>query len=334
MPAAERERASPGTPEGQRGFALLAALWLLSAAALILASLAVAGRSDRLEAENQLQEVRARAAARAGLAHALALLSSLQDSAEFAAGRQMAGFLPEWNRLSRISAALNRVRLPDGSSYSVTFRDPTAKLPLNGASETELARLLTALGVRTDRVLVVSQSIMDWRDPDGLHRPDGAEWDDYYRNLSSPVHPANGPFTSLAELRLVRGIDPQLSARLDSLLRVFPEGPVNLNAAPAPVLRALPGLDEEAVGAILGGRSAGAPIRSLLDLESRVSATSRGAIERSFDKLAPTVSFEPGYLIVTSRGRAVSAGSGCVIHALVERTPGRVGVVWFVIDPR
>lgn len=205
----------------------------------------------------------------------------------------MARYLPEWNRLGRISAALNLVALPGGASYSVTLRDPASELPLNEASKAELTRLLTALSVSADRVLVVSQSIIDWRDPNALHGPDGAEWGDNYRNLTPPIRPANGPFTSIRELRLVRGIDPHLFARLDSLARIFPEGPVNVNAAPGPVLRALPGLDEEAVGALLGGRSVGDRIRSLLDLESRASATSRGSIERSFARLAPSVSFEP-----------------------------------------
>lgn len=56
----------------------------------------------------------------------------------------------------------------------------------------------------------VAIAILDWLDEDDEPRdPNGAELD-YYEGLGTKYTPANGPFTSVEELLLVRGVTPQL----------------------------------------------------------------------------------------------------------------------------
>ena len=66
--------------------------------------------------------------------------------------------------------------------------------------------LLMALPGMTE---YVADSIMDWVDEDDDTREYGAEYD-YYQGLSSPYTPTNGPFNTVEELLLVRGVSPQL----------------------------------------------------------------------------------------------------------------------------
>jgi DNA uptake protein ComE-like DNA-binding protein len=51
--------------------------------------------------------------------------------------------------------------------------------------------------------------IVDWRDNDNAVTPGGAEAE-YYSSLSPPYLPRNGPFQSLRELLMVRGITPAM----------------------------------------------------------------------------------------------------------------------------
>jgi type II secretory pathway component PulK len=55
----------------------------------------------------------------------------------------------------------------------------------------------------------VANSILDWMDTDDTPRQDGAE-NDYYSTQSPPYQCKNGPFDSLEELLLVKGVTPQL----------------------------------------------------------------------------------------------------------------------------
>jgi type II secretory pathway component PulK len=55
----------------------------------------------------------------------------------------------------------------------------------------------------------VANAILDWMDPDDTPRQDSAE-NDYYSAQSPPYQCKNGPFDSLEELLLVKGVTPQL----------------------------------------------------------------------------------------------------------------------------
>ena len=91
------------------------------------------------------------------------------------------------------------------------------------ADEETLRRIFTNLGVEEPSKAILVDSIMDWRDPDDLHRLNGAE-NDYYMGQSPPYRCKNGPLDSLEELLLVRGVTPELLFGTDR----------NRNGAPDP----------------------------------------------------------------------------------------------------
>jgi len=113
-------------------------------------------------------------------------------------------------------------------------------------------RLLQTLDVRSG----VRQALLDWIDPDDEPRfPGGAEDEAYLR--ATPAHrAANQLMVSASELRLVAGVGPEEYERLAPYVVALPERTsVNLNTAPAAVLRALfKGLSEDDARRLIDAR--------------------------------------------------------------------------------
>jgi len=161
-----------------------------------------------------------------------------------------------WNRSK---ALFQEQTLSAGGSFSVNYHTLEAggviatnvgvvgedgKLNLNMMLKSEtVMRALVAL-VRGEGKQNAAQSgllvaaIQDWIDEDDEMLTGGAE-SGYYASLSPPYGCANGRMRSIDDLRMIKGIDRALYARLAPYLTVYGAGLVNLNCAPGPVLVAL-----------------------------------------------------------------------------------------------
>ena len=91
--------------------------------------------------------------------------------------------------------------------------DEASKINLNTATEAQLLTLLSAVidddGLTDPQPIV--DAILDWRDED--HDPHGEFADtegDYYRDLDRPYRMKNGPFSTVEELLLVKGMTGQI----------------------------------------------------------------------------------------------------------------------------
>jgi general secretion pathway protein K len=107
----------------------------------------------------------------------------------------------------------------------------------NGANENFepiVARLLSNIGVSTDLIPVM----IDWLDPDSIESPGGAEAD-YYLRLTPPYEPRNGAMPTIADLRMLKGVDDPTFMILSRFLTTMPEARINANTAPPEVLAAL-----------------------------------------------------------------------------------------------
>ncbi|MDE0816387.1 MAG: type II secretion system protein GspK [Pirellulaceae bacterium] len=109
-----------------------------------------------------------------------------------------------------LSPAINSDGYTAGLRYGL--ENESARLNLNTLitaddyAENGGRTLLMALPGMTEHE---ADAIMDWIDEDDDPREYGAEYD-YYQGLSSPYKPTNGPFNTVEELLLVRGVSPQL----------------------------------------------------------------------------------------------------------------------------
>ena len=103
----------------------------------------------------------------------------------------------------------------DSDGYTAGFRfgleDESSRLNLNAltladkyATDGGREMLMALPGMTVD----TADAIMDWIDEDDETREFGAEFD-YYQSLGSPYEPNNGPFNTVEELLLVRGVVPE-----------------------------------------------------------------------------------------------------------------------------
>ncbi|HEY4137057.1 MAG TPA: helix-hairpin-helix domain-containing protein, partial [Casimicrobiaceae bacterium] len=78
--------------------------------------------------------------------------------------------------------------------------------------------------------------------------------------------PTNAPFRTIEELQDVMGMTSEIYQKASPYLTTLGTGQVNVNTAPVPVLRALPGMTDATLNRILQLRSQGGRINSISDL--------------------------------------------------------------------
>jgi general secretion pathway protein K len=113
----------------------------------------------------------------------------------------------------------------------------------------QFRRLINAIGaldetvdIEGDVADVIVESTVDWLDPDTQAEFNGAEADTY-TSLQPPYRAANFWFTSVSELRAIRGVTPEIYRALAPFLAALPVGStqtaINVNTASLPVLMSL-----------------------------------------------------------------------------------------------
>jgi general secretion pathway protein K len=223
----------------QRGVAFILVLWLLALLAILLGSFTLLARSDSLQARHHYDTVRARYAAEAGIAEAVHALAQPDP-------------LHRW--------------LPDGRRYTpryhdaelvISIVDESGKLDINAADVATLATFFEGQGLDLQAADALAAAIIDWRDPDELITPNGAELDEY-ESAGLDYGPTNLPFAVTSELQQVLGMDYELFARVEPYVTIFSGQAIpNLAFAPPPVLQIfLPDMDPELVRQLIEQRHA------------------------------------------------------------------------------
>ena len=194
----------------KRGSVLLLTLWFLVILSLLALEYSVTSRMDAtivLENEGAWQRY-FHALEALEVAERLAVDSQNKEKEE---GEKEIWIYPD--------GRLKELKFPWGKAW-VALEDEEGKVNLNRASWDEIHGLLIQLGLDEMDVETIADSILDWRDEDDLYRVNGAE-DEYYQSLSRPYHAANGPFKTLTELILVKGVTYSMFWEKPGLWRYF-----------------------------------------------------------------------------------------------------------------
>ncbi|MCK9606097.1 MAG: type II secretion system minor pseudopilin GspK [Methylomonas sp.] len=205
----------------QRGVALITVLLVLALATVTIVSMSSERQLDIRRTENQLRGDQA-------WAYALSLenwaVTRLQGS--------------DWRKPLQISE--------DGEvELRAEIDDLQGKINLNnllvdGEVSTEdvnrMKRLLKQLELDSE----VMDAILDWIDADGdIRYPFGAE-DEVYSRKHPPRRTSNRLFADVSELLLVQGVTREIYDKLRPFVYAAPGyAPINVNTAPAQVLRCL-----------------------------------------------------------------------------------------------
>ena len=219
----------------ERGFVIVAALWLVAAlAALAVIFSAYLSSSARAIALND---------------------SALETEALVSAGVELTAYqlrLPRED--ARPSQGSFRTRL-NGSELAVTFVSEAARVDLNAAPKELLANLLTVLGAAQDDARQFADRIVGWRTKATPERV-GNE-DALYLAAGRSYTPRQAPFAHVNELGLVLGLPPALVERALPFVTVFSGAPgVDPLSAPPEVIAALPGMTPLSLKQFLSDRAA------------------------------------------------------------------------------
>jgi general secretion pathway protein K len=248
----------------RRGVALIAALWLVVAIAAVALQFSMEAHERRavgiLASERGIQ----RAAALGALALTQAKLEYALRVAPTGTNVQRLAASDPWLDVDSLYSGTVNV---DSMEVDVQARDLGEKLNVNQLTENQLQSFFSFLLGDYAKSTQLAQSILDWRDADSIPRPNGAERDAYIKAKMLAL-PTNGPFREIEELSNVMGMTPEIYAKVAPYLTTHGIGAVNINTAPIPVLRALPGMTDATINMIVQQRSQGRRINSIGDILS------------------------------------------------------------------
>jgi general secretion pathway protein K len=170
--------------------------------------------------------------------------------------------VPESGEAFRVDGTVIEGDIGD-DRYAVRIFNEAGRINLNTMNDENkiiLDNLLVNLGVPKETADTIVDSVLDWMDNDILHRLNGAE-DDYYQSLPNPYKAKNGPFDTVEELLLVKGVTPEIlfgTKEQKGLIRfvtVYGDASkINVNFAPKEVIMALPGVSEDRAAKIVDER--------------------------------------------------------------------------------
>jgi general secretion pathway protein K len=211
---------SRGVFGSERGFVLVAVLWLLAALAALAAIFsAFLANSARAIAVND---------------------NALQTEELVSAAVELTAYQLGLSGDARPARGSFHTRL-NGAEMSISFVAESARIDLNHAPKPLLAGLMSVLGASPERASDYADRIIGWRTQASPGSAGGE--DALYRAAGLTYGPRLAPFAHVNELGLVLGLPPALVERALPFVTVFSglNGVDPVNAAPQ-VIAALPGM--------------------------------------------------------------------------------------------
>jgi len=200
-----------GTPDRERGYALLMVLVAVGLVAILLAQM----------------EAGARGAAKiAGGLHDRAEAQAVADGAVWQALWQVIpgrdGSWPADTRIHPLTIG--------GQKVEVSIEDLADRVNINRDSAAAVAVLLAADGVSGADAAAIGAKIVDWRSLNPAKENLGAKLPEY-RAAGLPYGPPNEDYQNLAELELVLGMTPKIARSLAHRVTIYSYGQPRLAAA-------------------------------------------------------------------------------------------------------
>ena len=280
---------------------MLSVLWLIGALAMVAATSLALARTGAQASRNRIL------LARAGWAREACMEILLGRYAQ-AADR------PIVEKLADVAPALDSVDLGRDTWCEVALDDPSSLLNLN-LSDAEQLRALLGSDSLVD-------ALLDWRDPDDVTRPAGAEAS-WYR-AHDRIAPRNRPFASVEELSLVTGFD---TLSLGRLFTTRGNGMVNVNSAPAPVIRAALRLPDETVAMLMRRRSVGRRVTGVDELLALASPSARQILSARYQDLVQRSGFAPAEMVAAVSGHVGGSRLSATMYATLVPLPERLAVI-------
>jgi general secretion pathway protein K len=192
-----------------KGFALLAVLWIAAMLSVIAMSYATSARVDAEGARNILRRQKLDDALYSGLVFgeheyekytANQGLSAKQEEIESTTGKELNLWYP---RFEPYNATIG------GRTVFIRLRDLSGKMALSAVDSALMTRILEACGADEPTRNDIKNAWLDWEDEDDLHRLNGAETD-FYLKTAGAYMAKNAEMENPEELLLVKGVTREL----------------------------------------------------------------------------------------------------------------------------
>lgn len=244
----QKHKGVRGITASERGIALLMVFWVLTILMVIVLSFSYMTRTESHATLVFKEGMEKKFLAEAGIERGIMELFYRNQN-----------FSVEGSEVWKIDGTPYTVQMGDGYC-TIRIMDESGHVNINSVSDIILKNLLLNVGVQAEEADTIVDSIMDWKDPDDLHRLHGAE-SDYYMSLPTPYKAKNANFDTLEELLLVKGVTPEIlygsasggekNGIIDFLTVNSISSQINVNAAPKEVLVAIPGMTPEIADGII-----------------------------------------------------------------------------------
>ena len=310
----------------RRGVAMLVALWLVVGIAVVTLEFAFNGRERRAFGLGAADRAHGSAAALGAFAITRARLEqALRTGPQSQAGA--IGRLRSADAWLDVDSIYSGSVTVDSMVVTVDALDLGTRVNVNTLSETELRTLFSNLLGDFVKAAALAQAIADWRDPDDIPRVQGGERDEYLKAQLLRL-PANQGFRDIEELLDVKGMTQDVYALVSPYLTTLGSAQVNLNSAPVPVLRILPGMTDEIVARILAQRARGARIASVAEVMPQaragmgrdVQVAQAAQNQRTQQQLASRAGVLTTQVELTLLVRASAAAKPVRLRVLVQRS--------------
>jgi general secretion pathway protein K len=307
----------------RRGVALVLALWVLVLLSFIGLEMSTFSRADTGSTRYLKERLQTHYLARGGVERGVGMVAEYYERYPANAlaaknqGRSLGSVTePRPPILTWLAdRGIDHVALGDGG-FSLRFEDLSGKVNVNRADPTVLANLARLSGLDHSRAEQVTDCILDWVDADDLHRPRGAEKDEYERHRLTL--PRNAPVQQLEELLLVKGVTREILygggryKGLAQFLTTEGSGKINVNTAPPEVLLAVPGMDQGIVSRVIAARRT----RALRSLQEVLGTDPEGRL--GVNPLLGILSFDTTEMRIEAQGEL----PGSTVHSVVRATVG------------
>ncbi len=203
---------------GEKGVAIIAALWASAIVAVIVMSVLQLMKADAFLSHGRQEQARLQAAADGAINIAILAMLGPRETQ------------PPTNG---IPVSIQSV----GHPARITVRDEAGKIDINHATVGTLRQLLVNAGLDTSQAIEVANRIIDWRDPQVENRTSASD-DSAYRQAGRAYEPRSTAYQSVEELRLLLGMTDALYSTIAPSLTVYSQAQwVDPAYADASVLR-------------------------------------------------------------------------------------------------
>ena len=190
----------------KNGSVLVGLLWCLALLSVVVISVLHTARMDLLVVKNYGDRIQAHYLALAGIEKAEALLYRDAEDRSRSQKNHTGNFYDDPRQFREVPlgrgvfSVFRRGRSDEGGGIIFGVGDEESRLNVNTATADELAKL-------QNMAPDVATALVNWRG--GNSTTIAAEMQ-YYEGLQPPYQPRNGPFQTVRELLMVRGVTPEL----------------------------------------------------------------------------------------------------------------------------